>query len=203
MVSPFSLVAELIGNRDRYNCSEWIAIQSLPSHLTMHIEQVRTAVGRQDPGPRPGANAVIAAAIHRGVDILTHHEDVIGTLEIREQLTAPGFRMDREWGRELYAFIKNFPLSSPDAAGSGTKRVNLTVPNWVKVELTEVAGELGVSASALIVQCLAMVLQHESCVMREDRNELAGGVERFFKRIEIRRAVAEEWLKRIREMGRS
>lgn len=201
MVSSFSLVSELVENRDRYSCSEWIAIQSLPSHLTMQIEQIRTAVGLRDPGPKPGANAVIAAAIHRGVDILTHHEDVLGTLEVRDQLTSPGLRMDREWARELFQFIKNFPLSSPDAAGSGTRRVNLTVPNYVKVELGEVAGELGVSASALTVQCLALVFQYESCLMREDRAELAAGVERFLKRIEIRRTVAEDWLKCIRSMG--
>jgi hypothetical protein len=139
-------------------------------------------------------SSVIAACVAHGLDTLRANPHVIAMLELRDQLHSHS-TLDAEEAEELANFLRTFQLALPDATTMGAKRANITLPQYTKIELSEMSGELGVSMSNLIVLCCCITLCDQPIVLEERRQEMAEGVEKFYRRLRIRREATSGWLR--------
>lgn len=194
MRPPFDLVAELSLNRDRYHGSEWVSIHTLPGYILTCLERVITATALHDPAiPRPGLSPVIAACCYSAADTIRDNPDVLATFALKTRLHSLG-EVDPEESEELANFLRSFQLSMPNTSTSGGRRQNVQLPNYIKSTVNDLADSLGVSMSALMVACIAVTLADQPAVLSERRDELAAAVGKFYRRVRMRRRIAEKWL---------
>jgi hypothetical protein len=191
---PFDLVAELTLNRDRYHGPEWVSIHTLPGYILTCLERVMTATAIHDPSiPKPGLSPIVAACCYSAADAVRDNPDVVATLALRTRLHSMD-SVDPEESEELAGFLRSFHLCMPNASTSGGRRQSVYMPNYIKTAVHDLADSLGVSMSGLMVVCIAITLADQPAVLRERREELEAAVGKFYRRVRMRRRIAEKWL---------
>lgn len=77
---------------------------------------------------------------------------------------------------------------------TGGARQNVQVTMGVKGKLFEMAGELGVSNSALALVLMMVTLSTQEDMLHQHRDYLNATVTKFYRRVRTRRRVAEALL---------
>lgn len=189
----FDLTAELTYNRDRYTGPEWIAAK-MPGYMRTCIERICAAVARSSS--KPGNAPVVAACSLNGLSIIREHREVVATLALREQFMTSD-QIDEDQEDELASFLRQFPFTPPDPTTTVARRLTYPIPQYIKSQLNEMSGELGISMSALVVVCLSITMADQPAILESRRGHLAGAVAKFFERVATRREMAEVWLRRM------
>lgn len=202
MGSTFYLIDEMVahGHRDKYRGPEWITIYRLPSHLRTALHRACSAVAARSRIHKPGLNPMIACCMAHGSSVIRAHNDIVLTMRLREQLnTIKEHDADPELIEELVNFLGDFKLSVPDNSTAAAQQVSVNCQNWLKTEMNDLSAEIGVSISMLAVLSINITLAECDEMITDRSTAMRFAVDRFYRRVRIRREIAESSLKVIRD----
>lgn len=157
-----SLPSEIRSNREAYVGKEWMTITALPSLVLLALNSIQERVR-----PRPSLSLLMTCAIHHGIASIQANSSVSDLLSLRRDLLALDRDViDADDLEEQFAFYRSWKLGTP-LSESECRQQSLQVTEWVKGELHELAGELGVSgigggASKLAVWGMVATLSRQS-----------------------------------------
>jgi predicted transcriptional regulator len=194
--SAVDVVAELETNRDEYIGKEWFTLCSFPSYLHTSLDRVRKRV---KVGPRPGVSPTVACCVHHGVGALQGHEEVQGLLALKDKIdTIEG--VNAHAVDTAAAWFRAFPVGV-NASLSGARRQNIALPDEVKSALNELAGDIGLTSTALATLAITATLTSQPAVLDEHRRLMERTISAFLELALLRRRGGEGMLSALREMG--
>lgn len=186
----FDVVHELAENKHDYVGDNWIALLSFPGFIRTCLDRIRVLVE-----PRPGLSPTICCCIQGGIQVVSAHEDVLALLALKRSIDSiSNDKAEAEDVDEICGWFRKFQLGVGDQAMTGGARQNVQVTMGVKGKLFEMAGELGVSNSALALVLMMVTLSTQEDMLHQHRDYLNATVTKFYRRVRTRRRVAEALL---------
>jgi len=199
MVPLYDILNELKTNREDYLGSEWLSLYGFPAYIKTCIDGVRKKV--KSGGNPPGFSPASACCLAYGIGTLTTHPAIRALLDLKTAVDTAE-NVDPDELEELAGFLRNFPLSLPNATTSGNiRRHNIVLPEKVKTDLSELSGELGTHISTLALICMAVALHDQPSLLGGYRKDLTMAVEKFIKRVVLRHNSARRWYSQIKKGG--
>jgi hypothetical protein len=187
LVAPFDLLEELESNRDEYKGTEPLTLYMMPGYFKTCLDRVRSRVG----DGKPGLGVTCAACITYGIKALVAHRDIVELVKMKDKLN----RVDNVSAIEvedIAMWFRMFPLWVPNATTTGGRRQNILIGEYLKMDITEVSEELGMSASSLAITAISIALCELKDILLSDHitmlSEAANGL---MSRLKMRRRVAE------------
>ncbi len=189
--STIDVIGELEHDQLPYRGKDNFAIQSLPGYVHTSLDRVRSRVISTH---KPGLNPTICCCLYHGLTTLQGNEDIQSLLNLKYTLDNTD-NVDASDVEEISGWFRHFSIGIPDTALSGSRRRNITIPDHTKANLMELSSELGMSAAALSILAMMIVLEHQEPVLRDHQRMMSGVLDTWQKRIFRRRMVAEVLLK--------
>lgn len=198
LVAPFDLLEELESNRDEYKGTEPLTLYMMPGYFKTCLDRVRSRVV---DGSKPGLSVTCAACITYGIKALAAHGDILELVKMKDRLN----RVDNVSAievEELAMWFRTFPLWTPNTMTTGGRRQNILIGEYLKMDITEVSEELGMSSSSLAITAISIALCELRDILLPDHimmlSEAANGL---MSRLKMRRRVAEMLIQML-EKGR-
>jgi hypothetical protein len=191
LTPSFDVLSELAQNRDLYSGGDWSALCAFPSALRAAVDRLRARVSGSS---KPGISTVLSCCIANGVQTIADHPDVQLLIETKGELDMADNTANATMVEEISGWFTSFPLGVGNPSLGSVRRLNLTIPDEVRKQAHELAGNIGASFSSLCTLAVVVTLATQQAMIVSHGKDMARMVDTFFTRVKVRRVVAEALL---------
>lgn len=198
----FDLTTELDTNRDFYTGEDCVTLRPVPGYLIESLERYKYSFASH----RPGMNAISSACIWGGLQSLRQIDtikDLIAIQErLRKQVSDSHLSLNGETEINRYDMIVgwfgNFPVNVMQSDGSGSRGLNVSLPDKIKASLCGTAKSLAVSQGALGAVLIADMIREQDTTLLGHRRKLDEGVKTFLILCQARLGALESVLEMLK-----
>lgn len=201
----FDLTTELSDNRDFYTGDECVTLRPIPGYLIECLERYKYSFASH----RPGMNAISSACVWGGLQSLRQIEcikDLVAIQErLRKQVSDSHTATDSEDGETeinrydmIVGWFGTFPVNVMQSDGSGSKGLNVSLPEKIKKTLCGTAGSLSISQGSLGAVLIADMIREQDTTLKGHRRKLDESVKTFLILCQARLGALESVLEMLK-----
>lgn len=189
----YDVAAELFRDAERYRGDCHLKLFVFPDFLRTCLDRVRTQAAYESARgtePTPGLSPTIACCSMHGVDLLRQHAAVQALLELKDLLDTVR-DVDLWLLEQAMQWFRNFRLGVPDPTGCGASAQSVSLPEYGRKAIGNLAAELGIKPGILCVLATTLSLRGQVALLQEQRDLVETSCARALKVIEMRARMAE------------
>lgn len=198
----FDLTTELDTNRDFYTGEECVTLRPIPGYLIESLERYKYSFASH----RPGMNAISSACIWGGLQSLRQIDTIKDLAAIQErlrkQVSDSHVSLDGETEINRYDMIVGwfgtFPVNVMQSDGSGSRGLNVSLPEKIKATLCGMAGSLSISQGSLGAILIADMIREQDTTLKGHRRKLDESVKTFLILCQARLGALESVLEMLK-----
>lgn len=189
----FDLTTELATNIDFYrvtdtNAGECITLRPVPCYLTESIERYQSSfsslitlqgIESTSSVRRPGINPISSACIWGGLQSFRSIEAIKELGALKEQLRVLPRSIDTSRYNMLSTWFNSFKVDILPAKDAGTRGLNITVPDKIKMALCGMSGSLSISQGQLATILIAEIIKDQDSTIEGHAKDLDESVKAF------------------------
>lgn len=188
----FDVIEELTLNKEKYLAKgpdkQQITIYGVPSLVSYNLDRIqhRLLDGKVSTHP------IVSCCVSFGVSQLYKNQHVKDLADLRAQFLDDHIVNSGRDVLEFYQLLKVFRVDIPDdSAGLKSEKSNYLIPEWLAQNLGGLAKRLGAPVSNLLIICVMLTLAIQSTTIIAHQKQLAQLVDTFYRRVEMRKRIAE------------
>lgn len=187
----FDLTTELATNIDFYrvtdtNAGECITLRPVPCYLTESIERYQssfsslvTVLNLDTSTRRPGINPISSACIWGGLQSFRVVESIKELGALKEQLRVLPRSIDTSRYNMLSTWFNSFKVDILPSRDAGTRGLNITVPDKIKMALCGMSASLSISQGQLATILIAEIIKDQDSTIEGHAKDLDESVRGF------------------------
>lgn len=197
----FDLTTELDTNRDFYTGEDCVTLRPIPGYLIECLERYKYSFASH----RPGMNAISSACIWGGLQSLRQIDTIKDLIAIQERLRKQVYD-NRSSGEEteihrynmIVGWFGSFPVGVMATDASGSRGLNVSLPEKIKASLCGTAGALSISQGALGSVLIADMIREQDTTLMGHRRKLDESVKTFLILCQARLGALESVLEMLK-----
>lgn len=197
----FDLTTELSDNRDFYTGEECVTLRPIPGYLCECLERYKYSFASH----RPGMNAISSACIWGGIQSLRQIDTIKDLIAIQERLRkqvhdnlSSGGETEIHRYNMIVGWFGSFPVGVMASDASGSRGLNVSLPEKIKAALCGTAGALSISQGSLGAVLIADVIREQDTTLLGHRRKLDESVKTFLILCQARLGALESVLEMLK-----
>lgn len=193
--NEFDLTSELQTNIDFYRGEECVTIRPIPGYLKESMDRYQSLF----PSKRPGINPISSACIWGGIQSFRSQPSIRTIAELQESRRKVESRTDDNRYDMTSNLFNSFRIEVLPAYTSGSRSLNLGLPEKINNALGGLAADLGTSKGSMAAISIAEIIREQETTLKGHRKKLDEAVNLFLILCQARVGILETALEMIRQ----